>query len=122
MARSKRTSNERKSPRSSYWRERIEEWERSGLTQVEFCRQKKLSLSSLRWWKWELARRDRLGSQPMFLPVRLTDLEGQEKARSREPGNALEIVVESGYRIRVPEHFNPETLLRLLKTLEASRC
>jgi hypothetical protein len=121
MARSKRTSNERESPRSSYWRERIEEWEVSGLTQVEFCRLEKLSLPSLRWWKWELARRDGLRNQPMFLPVRLTDTEEQETP-SRQPSSVLEIVVETGYRIRVPQHFNPETLLRLLKTLEASRC
>ena len=46
-------------PQERVWRERLEAWRRSDLTQVAFCRREGLSEGSLGWWKRELIARDR---------------------------------------------------------------
>jgi hypothetical protein len=45
--------------REAHWQRLSREWEASGLTQREFCRQREVSLGSFCWWRCELARRDR---------------------------------------------------------------
>ncbi len=120
MAKSRKTKSE--TPRAKYWRRRIKEWANSGLTQAEFCRQRKLSLPSFSWWKWELTRRERLSAQPKFLPVRVVDTVEQGKAPSEDQDGIFEVILQQGYRIRVPGQFDPEALLRLLNVLEASKC
>lgn len=122
MARSRRTKSGQETPAAKYWRARIEEWESSGLTQAEFCRREKLSLPSLSWWKWKLTRQVRLNVQPKFLPVRLVDVAEQSPTPSRGQSSAFEVALKQGYIVRIPEHFDSEALLRLLKVLEASRC
>ena len=123
MAKSRKSSRrKRRSSRAEYWRRIIEEWTGSGLTQSEFCRQRELSLPSFSWWKWELARRERESEQPMFLPVRVVgSADGIEPALWRDSGD-FEVTLQQGYRIRVPEYFDPEALRRLIKALEVSTC
>lgn len=120
MAKSRKTKSE--TPRARYWRGRIEKWAGTGLTQAEFCRREGLSLPSFSWWKWELTRRDRIKSQPAFLPVRVVGTAKLDKASSNDHHKTFEIILQQGYRVRVPEHFEPKALLRLLRVLEDSTC
>lgn len=39
------------SERAAYWRRLLAEWERSGLSQAEFCRRRGLKAVNLAWWK-----------------------------------------------------------------------
>jgi hypothetical protein len=120
-------------PRCAFWREQIGAWLESGLTQREYCRRKGLSVSSLRWWKWELGRRGELAKSsvqvgqsgktapvsPRFLPVRLL---GTALSTGLASDCPFEIVLRSGYRIRVAENFDSEALQRLIRAVEASQC
>ena len=36
------------------WRGLIEEWQHSGLELVQFCSEKRISPSYLKWWRWRL--------------------------------------------------------------------
>ena len=53
-----RTNLDRGESRESHWRQVLAKWSASGQTQASFCRQRLISVTALRWWKSELARRD----------------------------------------------------------------
>lgn len=123
MAKSKKSSRrKRRSSRAEHWRGVIEEWTDSGLSQSEFCRQRDLSLPSFSWWKWELSRRDRESERPRFLPVRVVGSAGSIEPVPWRGSGDFEVTLQQGYRIRVPEHFDPEALRRLIRSLEVSTC
>lgn len=128
MAQSRTTRRKCKKPRTQYWRRTIAQWKDSGLTQTEFCRQRKISLPALRWWKWKLAQDESQKWQPAFLPIRIVDAEGREDSLSTSmPAHAtsdtvFEIISHQGYLIRIPMNFEQEALVRLLKTLEVASC
>jgi hypothetical protein len=128
MAQSGTTKRRREQPRAHYWRGVIAQWKDSGLTQTEFCRQKRLSLPALRWWKWKLAQQERQEWQPAFLPIRVVEpvvLDGcssKSKPVDETSDNLFEIISQRGYRIRIPEGFDSEALVRLLRALEAASC
>lgn len=42
------------SDRAACWRELLTEWEGSGVSQAEFCRQRGLKAVNLAWWKRRL--------------------------------------------------------------------
>lgn len=128
MAQSGTTKRRDEPPRAQYWRGIIAKWGGSGLTQTEFCRQRRLSLPAFRWWKWKLAQLERQECQPAFLPIRIVDMVGRDGSSSKSKpmdetsGNVFEVISQRGYRIRIPEGFDSEALIRLLRALEAASC
>src|SRR3954468_23220449 len=106
--------------RERFWRRTIRQQQQSGLAVPEFCRREGLKDGAFRWWRQELARRDRQttpASQaepegeptdpaPAFLPVRVADLE----AISTRPAPPIEIVLNGGPTVRVPPGFDTRTL------------
>src|SRR3954466_8999516 len=85
----RRGGRQRDPIREKFWRRTIREQQRSGLTVRAFCLREELKDWTFRWWRQELARRDRqtpaasrgelegapTESAPAFLSVRVTDLE-----------------------------------------------
>src|SRR3954471_2885423 len=108
-----RRGGKRRDPaREQFWRRMIQQQENSGLTVPDFCLREGLKDWTFRWWRQELARRDRqpatgprevgggepTKTAPVFLPVRVVDL---------EPGSphtppSIEILLATGPIIRVP--------------------
>jgi len=146
--------------RSRYWRGRMAAWERSGLTQAEFCRRKGLSRAAFGWWRhrfkkarWEeeigartsadrdsgTRRRKRSAGRtegngrrnrekesgepaPLFIPIEVKSGVVQDKSGVAEEssGDRIEVMLASGHRLRVPNGFHSETLVRLVEILEGS--
>ena len=96
----KRGGKRRDPAREKFWRRTIREQQRSGLAVRAFCLREGLKDWTFRWWRQELARRDREPSAapraerevsrpnaaPVFLPVRVVDLEASRpgpRPRSR---------------------------------------
>jgi hypothetical protein len=85
----KRGGKRRDPAREKFWRRATRDQQRSGLSVRDFCRREGLKDWTFRWWRQELARRDRQPSAaprgggdaepteapPAFLPVRVADLE-----------------------------------------------
>ena len=104
------------------------EQQRSGLAVRAFCLREGLKDWTFRWWRQELARRDREPSTapqgerteaaPAFLPVRVVDRE----AVSPRPVPSIEIVLPTGPTVRVPAGFDPQTLGDILAVLGDRRC
>jgi len=141
--------------RSRYWRRMMAGWERSDLTQAEFCRRKGLSRAAFAWWRHRfktarveeenrgrmLPRSDERNGRrkkekesesatPLFIPVEVKsgivrvrpgvvgDASGE--GSERMSGDRIEVILASGHRLRVPDGFHSETLVRLVEVLEGS--
>src|SRR4051794_15514827 len=120
----KRGGKRRDPAREKFWRRTIREQQRSGLTVRDFCGREGLKDWTFRWWRQELARRDRQPSAafrgeqkggpteaaPVFLPVRVVDLE----VAPPRPAPPIEIVLPTGLIVRVTLGFDPHTLGHVL--------
>ena len=124
------------SSRELYWSAILADFHRSGLTHVEFCRLRHISIHSFRDWLYKLrpglpSRRSRAGQAsptpspskanlPAFLPVHvrprpLAPIVDHQVAQSPAP---LELVLSDRAHLRVPVGFDPATLHQLLDVMD----
>jgi hypothetical protein len=91
------------------------EYEASGVTQAEFCRQQDLPLKTLARYVTRYRKQTAGGNEPhrsqRFVTV--------EVAASRTIGSELIVVLPGGLRIEVKSGFDPGTLRQLVTVLEA---
>ena len=135
MARSSSTS------KAAYWTEIIRKYRRSGLTQGRFSQEQGISYHSFRWWLRRLRADVRAVSPrrseaktvspkllepevPRFLPVRVIEVEADRQADEPSPDASvpIQILLRGGRRIAVGADFDPETLRRVIATLEVPGC
>jgi hypothetical protein len=120
---------------AGWWRRILEEQASSGLSQKEFCEQRALAKSTFALWKHRLAAsgsRKARRSRPLpskglqctpdadgqFLPVSLIS-----PAVAPLPATAsIEIALGHNRRIIVPDHFDAESLRRVIAVLESIPC
>jgi hypothetical protein len=124
------------SSREIYWSAILADFRRSGLTHVEFCRLRHISIHSFRDWLYRLRpglppRRSRTShtsptpaltkaNLPAFLPVhvRPQPLAPITDHQVVPPPAPLELVLSDRCHLRVPVGFDPATLHQLLDLLE----
>ncbi len=114
------------SERGRFWRGHLERWQRSGLSQAQYCRQQRLSVAAFGWWKGRLSR-TRTSPEPVSTPhpiegrggsfVELTVTGGSDRAPAREV--VYEIVLSEHRQLRLGSRFEPERVRQLLALLEA---
>lgn len=122
------------SERAAYWRRLLAEWERSGLSQAEFCRRRGIKAVNLAWWKRRLrgmdgagggrrARQRRRAGRQGFVEVALSRGSASVstlRAPSRVPtADRYELVLPGGVGLRLPDDFDPERVARLVQALVA---
>jgi hypothetical protein len=119
-----------------YWSAILADFRRSGMTHVQFCAARRISLHSFRTWLYRLRpglppRRPRAprnspppkpaaADPPAFLPVHVRPGPPAIPAAAglAAPAPPLELVVDDRYHLRVPAGFDPTALHRLLDALE----
>jgi hypothetical protein len=124
------------SSREIYWSAIVADFRRSGLTHVEFCQLRRVSIHSFRDWLYRLrpglpprrSRTDRptphpsstQADTPAFLPVhvRPRPLAPISDHQVAPPPAPLELVLSDRAHLRVPVGFDPATLHQLLDVLE----
>lgn len=98
-----------KQNRARIWQAHIRQWERSGLSQRRYCKERGLALSTFQWWR---SRLKKSASQASPSIVRLPVSVSTAVAPS-------ELVVEVGrYRVTVRGSADREQLGSLLDVLE----
>jgi hypothetical protein len=114
------------SDRARHWKRLVAAWEKSGLSQAEFCRRGKIKAVNFGWWKRKLesvsqshpgssrSGSSRKGSspraaKPRFVEFRMTD--------AAPP--AYEIVLRGGRVIRLPQGFDPAVVAQLVVAVES---
>jgi hypothetical protein len=122
------------SSREIYWSAILADFRRSGMTHVQFCSARRISLHSFRTWLYRLRpglppRRSRaprtspppsVADAPAFLPVHVRPVPPAIAAVAAltVPTPPLELVVDDRYHLRVPAGFDLTALHRLLDALE----
>lgn len=94
-----------------YWREHIACWERSGLTQREYCKQQRLAFSTFQLWRRRLAAAN---TQP---PLDIVPVVHAPRALLFP--QAVALVIDGGrYRVEIGDGVRVETLRVVLEALE----
>jgi hypothetical protein len=106
----KTTMKKRAAARGEYWRERIAEQERSGMTVQRFCEDRGLTEQSFYVWRKRLRKQ-----QPMRFA--LLETGGVRQPAMTESG--LELVLATGERLRIGSGVDATTLRTVLETLRA---
>lgn len=103
-----------------FWEAQLRAWQRSGLTQAEYCRRQGLKRRLFGFWKRRLSLGPQEQPPPMrFIPVTIRpDVEAQRPAHAVAATAPLTLVTSGKYRIEIGDGFAPATLGRLLATLE----
>ena len=126
------------------WAKRIDEWNRSGLSLQEFCRQQGINKATMSGWVYrkthkqvlENERRGEGGRQERaaksgkaktvipphaFVPVRLRRIVNSQVIEPTDR-STIEVVVAGGRRVIVEKGFDADTLRRVVAALEAGSC
>ena len=94
-----------------FWKQQIQQWKDSGLTQIEFCRLHNLKSHQLTYWKKRFA--------PAQAPVSLVELKWEPTIQTAPCPNPspLRLIVNDQFRIDVDRGFDPVTLQQLVLSL-----
>lgn len=132
--------------RAKYWATQLAAWERSGLTQAEYCRRRGIKAVNLAWWKRQLLGPGRgRPTRPADRPKRSAKASKQRGRPTKPPERAkrparsaklsapfvelplanafsaptYELLLVGGRAIRVPSQFDPQVLSRLISVVES---
>lgn len=95
------------------WRQRLQQWQDSGLSVRAYCRQHDLSEPAFHWWRRRLDTAPASPTAtPTFLPVTLT--------ASTPP--AVTLRLPRGVRLRIPPGCDRQSLADLLALLGVLPC
>jgi transposase-like protein len=93
--------------RSAYWRGRIAEQERSGMSVQQFCKEKGITEQSFYVWRKRLRKQE---------PARFALVE-TGPARQHAPKSGLELVLVTGEQLRIGADVDPALLRRVVEAL-----
>ena len=93
-----------------FWRGHLAGWEKSGLSQNEYCRQNRLSAVQLRYWKKKFHRSNKI-SPLTFVPV---PQDFQQYFEQENHFSGLTILLGNGVRISLEKNFCGETLEKVI--------
>jgi hypothetical protein len=123
------------SDRAAYWQRLLTEWERSGLSQAEFCRRRGIQAGTLAWWKRRFratggaagGRRERRagravrsGFVEVALPGGSASATAWRAASSVPSSDRYELMLPGGVGLRLPDDFDAERVARLVQALVAA--
>jgi transposase-like protein len=112
MAQSADASKER------VWLELVRRWQQSELSVRAFCQRHRLSEPSFYAWRRALRQRGLLDEAAAAVPAFVSVAVATPVA----PTPVLEVVLESGRRLRVTVGFDAELLRQVLRVLEEPAC
>jgi hypothetical protein len=102
--------------RGRFWTKHLRQWVRSGLSQAEYCRQKRLSSPALGWWKRQLPK-ELWADTPLGLPESGPDA-FVELPIGRGPEVTYEIGLRQGRLLRLGSRFDLGQVRQLVQVLE----
>jgi hypothetical protein len=101
----------------TFWSSAVHAWEKSGLTQREFCQNQGLGTSTFRYWKKELAvaKKSKIQQQEL-IPVAISV--SDPSSGQTNSSSLISLTARGRYRIDIHDGFHPETLEQVLEVLE----
>ena len=94
-----------------YWKQHIESWQETGLTQTEYCRRHNLKPHQLVYWKKRFSKTE---AGVSFVPIKLDDL---LDIPAQPNGAALCLVINNQFTIEIRHGFDGQLLRQLIFAL-----
>jgi len=95
------------------WKQHIETWRSSGMTQRAYCLQHELKAHQFTYWKKRFARAN---SCVTFVPV---SIQGPFRAASDTNSASLRLIMAKDLAIEIRPDFDPGLLRRLIATIRS---
>jgi hypothetical protein len=93
-----------------FWARHVKNWRASGLTQAQYCRQRRLQKGTLGYWASTLNRSKATGSALVEV--------GRAEVQPEERRSAIELMVERRYLLRLWPGVEADHLEKVLSVLE----
>jgi hypothetical protein len=94
-----------------YWKQHIDSWQQTGLTQVEYCRQHNLKHHQLVYWKKRFLKTE---TNVSFVSLKLEDL---LEIPTRQDQASLTLVISNQFKIEIRAGFDAQLLRQLIFAL-----
>jgi len=101
--------------RRRHWEAHLEACGKSGLSQAEYCRRNNLKSNRFTYWKTKF--KNEATPSVKFVPVPTTSNSFSSAMKPSSPA-ALKLEVAGRFHIEIGEAFVPDTLIKLVATLE----
>jgi len=95
----------------TYWKQHIDSWQETGLTQAEYCRRHNLKHHQLVYWKKRFIKTE---TDVSFVPLNLEDLLDMPARADRAP---LCLVIDDQFKIEIRAGFDAPLLRQLIFAL-----
>ena len=95
----------------TYWKQHIESWQETGLTQAEYCRRHNLKHHQLVYWKKRFLKTE---TDVSFVPLKLEDLLDIPAPADH---SALLLVIHNQFKIEIRRGFDAQLLRQLIFAL-----
>jgi len=95
----------------TYWKQHIDSWQETGLTQAEYCRRHNLKHHQLVYWKKRFIKTE---TDVSFVPLKLEDLLDMPARADRAP---LCLVIDDQFKIEIRAGFDAPLLRQLIFAL-----
>jgi len=95
----------------SYWKQQIEQWQQSGLSQAEYCRRNNLKHHQLVYWKRRCLKTQ---TEVSFVPVQveaLLDIPAPADQAS------LTVIIDNQFKVEIVGGFDPQLLRQVVTAL-----
>lgn len=97
-----------------FWQKHIDEYEKSGLSQVDYCQAHKIPLSTFGYWKRKLNQG--VKAKPVFYPIAIPP---DHSRYDSENATGLVLHLKNGrFSLEIENGFSTSTLSRVINTLE----
>ncbi len=96
-----------------FWKTHIRAWERSGLTQSDYCRRNRLKATQFTYWKIKFTQD--IPESVSFVPVPVKIDHMQSELDSGDSGLSVQL---GKIKIRIHNNFNPASLVKVVSLLE----
>jgi hypothetical protein len=98
----------------SYWKQHIDSWQETGLTQAEYCRQHNLKHHQLVYWKKRFLDTE---TGVSFVSLKLEDLLDRS-AQSMPDLASLSLVINNHFKVEIRAGFDAQLLRQLIFSLQ----
>ena len=103
------------------WLRIFDDIERSGLSTVDYCKQKNISFKTIYTWRSKLRKVKLSSTNNHFQEVKLKDSPSKPTLSSK-PSDSINIFINDNIRISVNEGFNELLLLKTIKVIDNAIC
>ena len=97
----------------AYWKQHIDSWQETGLTQREYCRRHNLKHHQLVYWKKRFFKAE---TEVSFVPLKL---EGLLDLSDRPQHASLTLVIDNQFKVEIRAGFDTQLLRQLIFSLRA---